>query len=62
MLDFLDPRENVHEILTELVKTSGLTEGKRLNYLNAFVKLILNVNGNLLELGYNIEEILLWYL
>ncbi|GJQ71662.1 rictor [Trypoxylus dichotomus] len=54
-----DPRENAFEILTEITKPSGLSEGKRLNYLNAFVKLTLHVNGDLMELGYNIEEILL---
>ncbi|KAI4461161.1 cytosolic regulator pianissimo [Holotrichia oblita] len=54
-----DPCENAFEILSEIVKPSGLSEGKRLNYLNAFVKLILHVNGNLAELGYNVEEILL---
>lgn len=59
---FLDPRENAFEILSEIVKPSGLSEGKRLNYLNAFVKLILHINGNLAELGYNVEEILLWYI
>lgn len=57
---FVDPRENAFEILSEIIKTTGLSEGKRLNYLNAFVNLTLHVNGNIAELGHNIEEILLW--
>lgn len=58
---FTDPYENTKEILLEISKPVGLTEAKHLNYLNAFVKLILHVNKDVSKLGYCTEEILSWF-
>lgn len=39
---------------------TGLTESKRLGYLNAFVKLLLKPDINYEDLGYTAQEILHW--
>lgn len=57
---FPDPEENIREILTNICDPGDIVEGKRLNYLNAFVKLTLHINGNFTDYGYTTEEILCW--
>lgn len=57
---FSDPAENIRDILGFICEESGLTESKRLNYLNAFVKLTLHINGNFADHGYSVEEVLCW--
>lgn len=57
---FLDPFINATEVLQAISKCENLSDGKHLNYLNAFVKLILNAKEDLNLLGYTVPEILLW--
>ncbi|XP_017771831.1 PREDICTED: rapamycin-insensitive companion of mTOR isoform X1 [Nicrophorus vespilloides] len=54
----LDPHLNAVEILSMLSKTKDVTDAKRLNYLNNFVKLSMHLERNLEPLGFSIEEIL----
>lgn len=56
----VDPAENIGEILRNVCEEGGLSESKRLNYLNAFVKLTLHINGKFAEHGYTVEEVLCW--
>ncbi|XP_022918120.2 rapamycin-insensitive companion of mTOR [Onthophagus taurus] len=55
----IDPYENATEILKELTKNTTLSETKRLNYLNAFVKLTLHVKRDISILGFTVEDILI---
>lgn len=55
-----DVRKNCKEILEGICNTSNVSEGKRVNYLNAFVKLILHVNGDISRTGFSTEEVLCW--
>lgn len=57
---FVDPAENIRDVLGCICEEGGLSESKRLNYLNAFVKLTLHINGNFTEHGYSVEEVLCW--
>lgn len=56
----VDSAENIRDILTHICVETGLTESKKLNYLNAFVKLTLHINGNFSDYGYSVEEVLCW--
>lgn len=56
---FLDPAENVKEILWHIVVQHGVGKAKKLAYLNSFVKLILKV-GEDRNLGLGSIEILTW--
>ncbi|XP_066994227.2 rapamycin-insensitive companion of mTOR [Anabrus simplex] len=49
--------ENAREILINVCKKHGLSEGKRFNYLNALVKLITKSDVGAGELGFTVEEI-----
>ncbi|XP_076355898.1 rapamycin-insensitive companion of Tor isoform X1 [Tachypleus tridentatus] len=51
-----DPRENVREILTHIVKREGVTKGCKLGYLNSFVKLFTHI-GPEADMGFSLEEI-----
>ncbi|XP_073992132.1 rapamycin-insensitive companion of Tor isoform X2 [Rhodnius prolixus] len=53
-----DPAEVTSEILSNITMKTGLTESKRLGYLNAFVKLLLKPDINYEDLGYTAQEIL----
>lgn len=57
---FLDARKNCKEILEGICNSSSITEARRVNYLNAFVKLILHVDGTVHLTGFTIEEIFCW--
>lgn len=52
-----DARKNCKEILEGICNSSSITEARRVNYLNAFVKLILHVDGTVHLTGFTIEEI-----
>ncbi|GLH11487.1 Rapamycin-insensitive companion of mTOR [Gryllus bimaculatus] len=51
-----DCSENAKQILTNICKKQGLTEGKRFGYLNAFVKLLTKTKETG-ELGYTVEQL-----
>lgn len=52
--------QTLTEILLNITPRDGISKGKRLAYLNAFVK-FLNVSGNKRELWpYTLEDALLW--
>ncbi|KAJ3642860.1 hypothetical protein Zmor_025609 [Zophobas morio] len=53
-----DSRQNVTNILTALCHISDISDGKRLNYLNAFVKVTLHIEGNFESIGFNMRDIL----
>jgi rapamycin-insensitive companion of mTOR len=53
-----DSRQNVTSILSALCQISDLTDGKRLNYLNAFVKVTLHIEGNFENIGFSMRDIL----
>ncbi|KAK3927944.1 Rapamycin-insensitive companion of mTOR [Frankliniella fusca] len=53
-----DPKENVQEIFNHVCQRQGVVEGKRLGYLNAFVKLVSQPGINHAQLGYSKEELL----
>lgn len=55
-----DARDNCYELLEGICRSADMSEGKRLNYLNSFVKLVVHVNGNLASLGFSVEDILRW--
>ncbi|CAG2065388.1 unnamed protein product, partial [Timema podura] len=55
-----DACECAREILSNVCKKQGLTEGKKFGYLNAFVKLIIRTDVGAGDLGYTIEEIQCW--
>jgi hypothetical protein len=55
-----DSRQNVTSILSALCQISDLTDGKRLNYLNAFVKVTLHIEGNFENIGFSMRDILCW--
>nr|CAD7579572.1 unnamed protein product [Timema californicum] len=52
-----DASECARQILSNVCKKQGLTEGKIFGYLNAFVKLIIRTDVGAGDLGYTIEEI-----
>lgn len=52
--------ENVYEILSNICKRQGITEGRKLSYLNVFVKLMIKNKNDLSTSGYTVEEILYW--
>ena len=54
-----DANDNTWEILTNICRKEGLTEGKRFNYLNEFVKLLIKLEGYD-GLDYSIEELQCW--
>ncbi|XP_069677672.1 rapamycin-insensitive companion of mTOR isoform X2 [Periplaneta americana] len=51
------PNETAREILSNICKKQGLTEGKRFSYLSAFVKLVTKSEGGIGALGYSVEEL-----
>ncbi|XP_034242434.1 rapamycin-insensitive companion of mTOR [Thrips palmi] len=53
-----DPKENIQEIFNHVCQRHGIVEGKRLGYLNAFVKLVSQPSINHTHLGYSKEELL----
>lgn len=56
----IDPKENVQEIFTHVCQRHGVVEGKRLGYLNAFVKLVSQPTLSHYQLGYSKEDLLCW--
>jgi hypothetical protein len=62
----LDPKWVVGSILENISRKEGLTKGRRLAYLNAFVKflqqnnLIIGDSSSRNLGGFSLEEILLW--
>ena len=54
-----DPAENIKEILRHVVLQQGVSKGKKLAYLNSFVKL-LHRQGDDRALGLGSIEILAW--
>uniref|UniRef100_A0A1Y1M3X9 Rapamycin-insensitive companion of mTOR n=1 Tax=Photinus pyralis TaxID=7054 RepID=A0A1Y1M3X9_PHOPY len=53
-----DPRETAKELLLDICKLDGITEGKCVNCINAFIKLYLHIEGNLSKISYTTVEIL----
>lgn len=56
----IDVGDNCFELLEAICKSADMSEGKRLNYLNNFVKLVTHVEGNLTSMGFTLEEMLRW--
>lgn len=50
--------ENIKEALTNLCQRQGVSAGKKLAYLNAFVKLIRENEDN--DFGYSVEQLFCW--
>jgi hypothetical protein len=48
------------EILTNITRIEGITEGRRLSYLNSFVKLVSKPDVNYEDFGYTTHDILYW--
>lgn len=53
-----DPKENIQEIFNHVCQKHGVVEGKRLGYLNAFVKLVSQPGISYAQLGYSKQELL----
>ncbi|KAF5269709.1 hypothetical protein FQA39_LY08632 [Lamprigera yunnana] len=53
-----DPQETIRELLLDICKVAGTSEGKCVNCLNAFVKLYLHIEGNTSKILYSTVEIL----
>lgn len=47
-------------ILSSLTNISDMSDGKRLNYLNAFVKVTLHIEGKFEDVGFQVTQILSW--
>ena len=53
-----EPKENVKEILTYVIKQKSFSKAKKLGYLNVFVKLITKCGSS--SLGYSLRDIFIW--
>lgn len=56
----LGANENAYEILSNICKRQGLTDGRRLGYLNVFTKLIEQMSTSKEEFFISKEEMLCW--
>lgn len=57
---FPDPYQSFNIVLSKICE-KDITEERLLNYLNAFVKLTLRIEGKFDKVGVEIEDILSWY-
>lgn len=55
-----DINENAYEILTNLIKKQGLTNGKKLGYLNIFAKLVEQAGSGNEKFTMIKEDMLCW--
>ena len=62
IVNFVEPRENVREILHHIVLKNVCPKAKKLGYLNCFVRLIHYVkkSSNSPTFGFTTKEILSW--
>lgn len=55
-----DPRDNCTLLLEGIIKNSEISEAKKLNYLNSFVKFVLHIKGDFTTTGFTVEDVLSW--